>query len=263
MSEVESLDQKTEQWLKFRAQRIGASEAPIIMGDSPYSTPYQLLAQKRGLVPRTASNFAIQRGNLFEPVARALYELETGLELPPAILVHPRYNFIMASLDGYDQKQSAVCEIKIAGREVFEAAKAGIVHKNYFAQVQHQLEVTGAKENHFFVCICDKVMGEDRICDSALVIATRDEEYVETKLLPKELEFYRHMIEGTWPELMHADAFIIEDAEALAIASEAKVNKEALVKRCLEIKNHTNFKINGHGLSRNAKGTWVLRLNKA
>lgn len=266
MSEVEAtqnMEQKTEAWLTFRSKRIGASEAPIIMGDSPYSTPYKLLATKRGLVPRQLSNFAIDRGNRFEPVARALYELDTGLELPAAILVHPRYDFIMASLDGYDKARSVACEIKIAGREVFEAAKAGLVHQNYYAQVQHQLEVTGAKENHFFVCICDKVFGEDRILESALVVAKRDAEYVETKLIPAELAFYRHMIEGTWPALCHADVVEITDKEAIEIASKDKVDKDALIKRIAAISDHTNFKINGHGLARNTKGSWVLRAAKA
>jgi putative phage-type endonuclease len=259
VSEVE-IQQQTTEWLKFRSTRIGASEAPIIMGDSPWSTPRQLWEQKAGLRPPSESNFATNRGNRFEPVARSLYELETGLELPAKVLVHPRYNFIMASLDGCNDTNTIICEIKIAGAEVLEQAKKGIVHQKYFAQVQHQLEVTGAKENHFFVCYAqrNKITGEDKIVDTALVKAKRDDEYIKT-LIEKECEFYRYMIEKTPPPLQHDDVLVVNDREAYEIMAAEEFDKQALIKFCFEKYNHTNFDIAGARLSQNKNGVWTLR----
>ena len=42
-----NLDQKTQEWLIWRAQGIGASDAPIIMGVSPWSNIIALWRDKR------------------------------------------------------------------------------------------------------------------------------------------------------------------------------------------------------------------------
>lgn len=43
-----NLLQNTQEWEKFRLQKIGASDAPIIMGVSPWKTPFQLWLEKQG-----------------------------------------------------------------------------------------------------------------------------------------------------------------------------------------------------------------------
>ena len=39
---IVDLQQNTPEWLEFRRLRIGASDAPVIMEVSPYTTPYTL-----------------------------------------------------------------------------------------------------------------------------------------------------------------------------------------------------------------------------
>jgi predicted phage-related endonuclease len=57
-----------EAWLDLRMSTIGASEAPAMLGVHPYTTPYQLWAQKSGLV-QFEDNKQTRRGRLIEPVA--------------------------------------------------------------------------------------------------------------------------------------------------------------------------------------------------
>lgn len=45
-----NLLQNTQEWEKFRLQKIGASDAPIIMGVSPWKTPFQLWLEKTGQI---------------------------------------------------------------------------------------------------------------------------------------------------------------------------------------------------------------------
>ncbi|MEA1053321.1 YqaJ viral recombinase family protein [Lamprobacter modestohalophilus] len=45
--------QRSDAWQAWRAQGITASETPVILGHSPYKTPWRLWAERTGLA-RTA-----------------------------------------------------------------------------------------------------------------------------------------------------------------------------------------------------------------
>ena len=42
------MEQKSEEWLDWRKKGIGSSDAPIIMGVSPWKTPFELWEEKTG-----------------------------------------------------------------------------------------------------------------------------------------------------------------------------------------------------------------------
>ena len=132
---MEELVQGTEAWLKFREARIGSSDAPIILGVSEYCTPYELWLRKLGRRKSQSSNFATDLGHRWEPALRAHLELKLGLDFPPKMVAHPRYDFIISSLDGYCETTNEIAEFKFAGREVFEEAERGFVHDKYIPQV--------------------------------------------------------------------------------------------------------------------------------
>ena len=73
-----------------------ASETPIVLGISPFTTPYQLWQQKLGLAANEF-NRAMLHGTELEPAARAAYERLTGLAMQPLVMVDGEYS---ASLDG-------------------------------------------------------------------------------------------------------------------------------------------------------------------
>jgi len=68
------MEQGTPEWLEMRKNYLGASDAPIVMKVSPWSTPFQLWRKKLGLVEDEPENDNIRYGKAMEPIARKAYE---------------------------------------------------------------------------------------------------------------------------------------------------------------------------------------------
>jgi putative phage-type endonuclease len=232
----QQMEQQTNDWLRFRQKRIGSSDASVIMKQSPWSTPHKLWLEKTGKVPlEQKSNFAIERGNRWEPVARARYELRTGLELPATVLVHPRYKFLMASLDGYSEQDKVICEIKcFTSVKNFECVKGGKIPATYWPQVQHQLLVSGAKEVHFFCCLIGKQGMNEAILDDALVVVQPDEQY-QKDMLEQELAFYRFMLDDIAPPLSADDYLEADDQSTVLLFSKIKPIKLEIQRKLAHI----------------------------
>ena len=63
--------QGSEAWLDWRRGGVGASDAPAIMGVSPWMDVEALWLEKTGRATGRPSSFAMRRGQLLEPEARA------------------------------------------------------------------------------------------------------------------------------------------------------------------------------------------------
>lgn len=137
-------------WHAWRRQGIGASDAPIIMGVSPYSTPHKLWLVKTGRDKSSQSNWATRRGQEMEPAARAYYELMTGVDMPPTLLEHYEFPWLRASMDGWNNEHKIGLEIKCPGAKNHALALAGKVPDEYYPQLQHQLFVSGADYIDYF-----------------------------------------------------------------------------------------------------------------
>lgn len=197
-----------EEWHKWRGQGLGSSDAPVIMGASPWSTPYQLWEEKIGLTKREVSNFATQRGHELEPVARAQYELETGLDMPATLAVHETRPWLRASLDGFNAENNIVLEIKCPGKDDHETAVNGKVPDKYYPQLQHQLLVTGATCVHYYSF--DGKRG-------VLVEVKPDLPYIQ-RLLNTELAFWDNVLTKIPPPLSDADIKKCDNFEMLGLA---------------------------------------------
>lgn len=186
--------QGSPDWHDFRRTRIGASEAPIIMGISPWKTPYKLWQEKIGLIEPDKMNSAMQRGVDLEPIAREKFIEMTGIKVFPAVIEHPEHKWMSASLDGHNLKGDVV-EIKCAGRKDHEIALDGKVPEKYFPQLQHQMAVSGADKIYYF-----SFDGENGV----IIVVPRDDSYIKN-MIEKEKEFYRCMIELESPPLTDKD----------------------------------------------------------
>ena len=73
---VVDVSQRSDAWRVWRSQGIGASEAAILMGRSPYKTPWRWWAEKTGLVlePSQDNNPLIRVGIQQEPAALQHFE---------------------------------------------------------------------------------------------------------------------------------------------------------------------------------------------
>lgn len=144
------MQQGTNEWHEWRRKGVGASESAAILGLCPYSTAFDVFMDKTGRAEAFEGNAATQRGQDLEGKARAMYELISMEDMPPMCAVHPKYDFLRASLDGLRADGKKILEIKCPGAESHEKAKAGIVPDHYMIQIQHQLAVTGADSCDYF-----------------------------------------------------------------------------------------------------------------
>ena len=196
--------------LNDRRSYVGGSDAPIIMGMSPWRTPFQLWQDKLGLVPHQEENWAMKRGNELEPLARDLYIKYTGNQVKPKQVFHPDISFMMANMDGISDDQSVAVEIKCPGHEDHGKAKEGRVPIKYFPQLQHQLAVIGLDIIHYFSYLDG---------DFALVEVQRDEDYIN-ELYDEETRFWECVRTLSPPDFVTKDFLENSSEEFLMEAQE-------------------------------------------
>lgn len=224
-----NLEQNTPEWHAFRDGKIGASLAPVIMGVSPWMTPYQLYEEMMGITPKKEETAAMRRGKALEEEARKRFIQQTGVEVVPAVGVHNRFDWLFASFDGICTDNQVIVEIKCPGQEDHETALNGKVPEKYYPQLQHQLAVSGYKQVHYF-SYTEK--------STAMVILPRDEEYI-LKMIKEEYEFYKCLLNFTPPKLTERDYVQRTDAAWKELAEELNYvmqQKEALETREGELK---------------------------
>ncbi len=192
MPRIELLHQNTPDWHRWRMQGIGASDAPVIMGETPFKTPRTLWSIKTGRVKEESAGPAARRGHELERFARRLYERKTGMQMEPLCLVHQELEWMRASLDGLSFDGSTLLEIKcpLSLRDR-ASAQDGRIPSQYYAQLQHQLGVSGAQRAHYW-----SFHGSDGI----LIEIGPDPEYAK-RLIEAEAAFWELVKENRWPEL--------------------------------------------------------------
>jgi len=103
--------QGTQEWLEMRRKCVTATDVAIILGKSPYETPCGLWNKKREGI-EIPVNAAMQFGIDNEEYARKRYIEKTGNEVSKDVVFHPKYEWLMASLDGVTFDGNHACEIK-------------------------------------------------------------------------------------------------------------------------------------------------------
>ncbi len=147
---MSSLIPNTPEWEQMRKEKIGASDAPVLMGISPYDTPYSLWQKKLDLIPQTTMTRPMERGYTLEPLAREQVEQQIGQSLRPRVKFHDSIPWMMATLDGLSEDEKTLVEIKCPGATDHQTALSGHIPEKYFPQVQHQLEVCQIEKGYYF-----------------------------------------------------------------------------------------------------------------
>lgn len=151
--ELHNCPQGSPEWLALRAEpnTFTASEAPAMMGASPYMTRNELLTQKStGLVAEVDS--AMQRrfdaGHETEAAFRPVAEEIIGDELYPCTgSVEIDGLHLLASFDGLTMDHKTGFEHKLYRSDLAETlASAGEPGPAYYWQLEQQLLVSGAEK---------------------------------------------------------------------------------------------------------------------
>lgn len=198
-------------WLAGRKRGIGASEAPAIIGLSPWMNSMKLWRLKLGTdTPKDLSgNPAVERGNRMEPALRGLYaaehpEMEVIYE-PFDTFAQSDRPWLFATLDGRllerETGRRGILEIKTAslsGKAAWAEWDGG-VKPAYYTQICHQLLATGFEFVHLYAYLTSS-MGEYttlRLYEFERAEMEEDIRY----LARKEDEFWKHVENGTLPPM--------------------------------------------------------------
>lgn len=156
------IKQSTDEWHKWRAGGIGASDAGTILGMNPYKTPYQFWLQRTGKVQSETQNAAMLHGLQFEDDARAHFIGKTGKGLTPACYQHDDYPFMRASLDGISWDESFVADLKCPQPHNFDRILRLQQAPVYWElQIQYQLACCPATSGALSVYSSDSRMSVD------------------------------------------------------------------------------------------------------
>ena len=138
------LAQGSEEWKNWRAEGLGASEAPAICGVSKHTTPLMLFNQKVHGAKPAISDFIKQRGYRFERRAHAMSGVISDLVFEREICAeHETCRFIRASFDGICHEERTFQEIKYVGVDDFARVRAGVMLSHYLPQLAQQAFVSG------------------------------------------------------------------------------------------------------------------------
>lgn len=144
---IVNLIQGTPEWHAHRAAHFNASDAPAMMGCSPYKTRSQLVREfATGAAvehdPATLQRFA--DGHRFEDLARPLAEQILGEELFPVTGTHGKFS---ASFDGLTLLEDTAFEHKSLNDDLRLAMHDGndALPLHYQVQMEHQTMVSGAE----------------------------------------------------------------------------------------------------------------------
>ena len=146
------LQQGTPEWHAFRAAHYTASDAPAMLGISPYKTRNELLSEKKlGITPEldAATQARMAKGHEYEAQARSVAEVEMGEELYPAVGVCAAHPKLAASFDGITMDGRVVWEHKTLNDTIRASAAKGEIPEHHRAQLEHQLLVSGADKAIF------------------------------------------------------------------------------------------------------------------
>lgn len=202
--------QRSPEWHELRRKKIGASDAPIIMGVSPYKTKTELWRDKMGFGDDSPKPW-MEYGIKTEPRARVEAEKILGCDFMPLVVMHPTIDFMMASIDALSLDKKTMVEIKCLSprSDDFISASKGKVPEKYYPQVQHQLEVLGL-DHGFMFFFNDE--------GQHLLRVERDQEYIN-KMLDAEREFYGYM-QSEMPPPDEKEHDLSFDPEVLALTRE-------------------------------------------
>ena len=189
VTETEHLPYK--EWLEYRKQGIGGSDASVVCGMNRYKSSIELWMEKTDQLPYQEAGEAAYWGTQLEELVRLEFTKRTKIEVKQVkqLLKSREYPFMMANLDG-------VCEHPDYGTCIFEAKTASAyrmrewedsIPDEYQLQIQHYMAVTGFQGAYIAVLIGGNTFRWQFVA--------RDEELI-SMLIQLEKDFWRHVQEN-------------------------------------------------------------------
>lgn len=180
-----------KEWLEYRKQGIGGSDASVVCGMNRYKSSIELWMEKTDQLPYQEAGEAAYWGTQLEELVRLEFTKRTKIEVKQVkqLLKSREYPFMLANLDG-------ICEHPDYGTCIFEAKTASAyrmgewedsIPDEYQLQIQHYMAVTGFQGAYIAVLIGGNTFRWQFVA--------RDEELI-SMLIQLEKDFWRHVQEN-------------------------------------------------------------------
>ncbi len=182
---VPNVWQRTSQWLALRRTGIGGSDAPAVLGLSPWSTPYDVWEDKTGeAAAKFPDSEAMIWGRVLETAILGEYRRRTGLPTTEVgLLRHPGTPWLICSPDAVVPQDNAIVEIKTTRHSAgWGDEGTDDIPLHYLVQVHHNLIVSGAARADVAVLIAGS--------EYRLYHVEPDPE-LHAQMLDQETEFWR------------------------------------------------------------------------
>ena len=155
IKEISTKNMSREEWLMHRRKAIGGSDAAAIVGLNTYSSPYEVWADKLGLVPPKEENEAMRIGHDLEDYVAKRFTEATGKRVrrKNAILYNTEIPFAHANVDRLIIGEDAGLECKTTSVLNLKKFRDGEFPPHYYVQCQHYMMVTGLPKWYLAVLV--------------------------------------------------------------------------------------------------------------
>lgn len=142
---VSTLKLDKKEWLKYRKQGIGGSDAGAVCGLNPYRTAMQVYQDKVSEEIEEIDNEAMRQGREFEDYVARRFMEETGKKVrrANAMFYHEKYPFMLADVDRMVVGENAGLECKTASPYMADKWEDGKIPLSYQIQCYHYMAVCG------------------------------------------------------------------------------------------------------------------------
>lgn len=190
---ISTKDLSHEEWLQYRKQGIGGSDAGAICGLNPYVSPMSVFYEKTSSEIEDYDNESMRQGRDLEEYVAQRFTEETGLKVrrSNAMYQSEEYPFMLANVDRLISGENMGLECKTASAYNADKWTGDSIPAHYELQCHHYMMVTSAKAWYIAVVILGKEFKYKRI--------DRDEELIQN-LITIEKEFWEnHVLNNTMP----------------------------------------------------------------
>lgn len=193
LKRISTLNMSREEWLEARRKSIGGSEAAAVCGDSKWTSPYAVWANKRGFAPEDEENEAMRQGRDLEFYVAERFTEATGKKVrrENAILINPDYPFAHAIVDRMIVGEDAVLECKTTSSLNTKRFRDVEFPEDFYHQCVHYLAILGCAKVYLAVLVLGR--------EFFVFELERDEAEINA-LMEIEREFWSRVESNTPPE---------------------------------------------------------------
>ena len=211
---VETENLTRDEWLEYRRQGIGGSDAAAVLGVSPFRTCRDLFYDKLNLSTEDDETnwVAKEMGHLLEDLVARIFARKTGLRIfqRKVMYQHPRYPWMLADLDYLVEQPDgtlAILEIKTCNynaRTKWVSNDEEIVPVYYETQGRHYMAVVNL--NRVYFC-CLYGNNEDEVM---IRYIDRDMSYEQELIALEDYFWHDYVLTKTPPPYTEDGDLILE-----------------------------------------------------